>query len=902
MQLEKLFRHDQLLKEEIKARLIQAEGNISIWNSILVFLGALSLLLAFPFYPFELLALIPIACGLVAYKNPPVGVVFGLLAAFPAIAYQSPLLGWMFLIPLSIALFYIFSSWAIISFLEIVILAPFASFPFSLFSPFVYLAMTLASLYVGSRESAAISIPSIFLILLLSSLWHTENAALLPINMGLYPKESILSNSRFGPVDLFSVLPQMINAISNLGLTENFQYASLALQILLNNIYYLLFEDSALFQIGFWAALLFVIGHVPARISGQRKQLIASSLLLLVPLFYFFLSQMYNTPYKPHIVPYSIITILIIGTLEHFNIHFAREAQIKRAEKVKQFGKFGLQDLSDSAGASSLDDIGGYDNVKKEIREAIITPLEQKGISSKFGLTPPKGILLFGPPGTGKTILVQALSKELSYGFYYVKCSDLLSQWYGESEKNLSEVFSIARKNAPCVLFFDEIDSIGKKRTAYSSDDVGPRLLSLFLQELDGFKTTNSVITIGATNIPNQLDPALLRPGRLDKLIYMPLPDFEARKAIFKIHTKKLPLSEDVDLARLASMTERFSGADIANACMEVARLAASESKVKGRIVPINMTHFHTVLSQLKPSVSLEALAEYEKFRLDFERSVTADKKKEKKTQVSWQDVAGLEDVKRAIKEAVELPLLHEDLIKKYKIKPSKGLLLFGPPGCGKTLVVKAASYELNATFLTLSGAELTKKGYDYAVHVIKETFNRARENAPALIFIDEIESIAPASASPAFRPLVSQLLTELDGVYELKNVMLIGATNKPKMLDPAILRPGRFDKIIYVPPPDQTARAEIFRLNVGDFLSETSKDAFLHLASVTKGFSGSDIASICQEAKMELVRNKIKGTDKKETIAVTDLVKIIKSRKPSITPSDLYEFEEFLEEYGERK
>ncbi len=881
--------------------LMEVEHDTGVWAAILVFFGSLFLLIAFPFYPTALSVALAFVCGGIAYKHPSLGVLLGLIFAFPSIAYQSPILAWMFLIPVSLTLFSFQSHWANISFLELVMLAPFAPFPFSLISPFIYLAMALASLYVGSRQSVLVSLPSIFLILLLSSFWLVENGAFFPINLGEYTLVRELSNSNYPSLEFSRVFPESINSILSLFSLENMKYASDALGHLFNNTYKLLILDTAIYQVAAWGIVLFIIGYIPGMTRSRHKQLIASLPLLAIPVFYFFLSQIHNSGFNPLMPIYIILSIAIIGALEHFDVKLAREAQIRRAEKTKQFGKFGIQDLADSVGAISLDDLGGYEDVKAELREAIVTPLEQKGLSLAYGIKPPSGVLLFGPPGTGKTLLMRALSKELSYGFYYIKCSDLLSQWYGESEKNLSEVFTIARKNAPCILFFDEIDSIGKKRTGYSSDDVGPRLLSLFLEELDGFKTSKNVITIGATNIPNQLDSALIRPGRLDKIIYMHLPDPEARKAIFKVYIKKLPIfSKAIDYGRLASLTERFSGADIANVCSEAARLAARDAGKTGRMSPITMEQFTNVLSQVKPSVSLEALSEYDKFRLDFERRVVADKKKEKKTGISWKDVAGLENVKTALKEALEIPLLHEDLIKQYKIKPSKGLLMFGPPGCGKTLILKAAAGELNATFLTLSGAELTKKGYEYAVQIIKETFNRARENSPALIFIDEIESIAPAGSSMASRPFVSQLLTELDGVSELKNVMLVGATNKPYMLDPAILRPGRFDKVIYVPQPDIPARAEIFRLNVGEFLPDAKPADFRTLASLTEGFSGADISSVCQEAKMSLVRKRIK----KEVAALTlsDIAGIIKTRRPSITQSQVNEFMKFMSEYGERK
>ncbi len=468
------------------------------------------------------------------------------------------------------------------------------------------------------------------------------------------------------------------------------------------------------------------------------------------------------------------------------------------------------------------------------------------------------------------------------------------------SEKNVAEIFSIARKNAPAILFFDEIDAVGKSRDSYSADDVAPRVMSTLLQELDGFKEKSGkqVIMVGATNVPHQLDSALMRPGRFDKLIYMHLPDEDAREEIFKVHTRKLPVEESVDFKKLSSMTTRYSGADIKNICTEVARLAAKEAVAQDAVVPLRMDHFKRVMKSIKPSTSLSKLDDYERFRIDFERRIGEEEEEEEgeETGVRWEDVAGLGKVKEFLLESIELPLLHEDLIKEYKIKPSKGLLLFGPPGCGKTLMVKAAANELKATFLTISGAELMKKGYQYSVEVIRDTFNRARENSPSIIFMDEIEAMAP---NRDFRSggAVAQLLTELDGIKELKGVMLIGATNKPWMLDPAIMRPGRFDKVVFIPPPDLDARKRIFELNLQSVM-EPDID-LTEIAHLTEGFSGADIAAVCQDVKMGLVRERLKK-GKKPNLTMKMLKGEVKERRPSITSKQLAEFFKFLKERGE--
>jgi len=466
----------------------------------------------------------------------------------------------------------------------------------------------------------------------------------------------------------------------------------------------------------------------------------------------------------------------------------------------------------------------------------------------------------------------------------------------------VSELFRIARTTAPCILFFDEIDAIGRSRDKYTSDDVAPRLMSLFLSEMDGFKSVKNVIILGATNIPQELDKALLRPGRFDKIIYMPLPDKEGRRQIFKVHTKNFPLCDDVNFDKLAEKTERYSGADIQNLCMEAARKVAKIASETNEVIPVSMEHFISILSTIKPSVSISDLQDYDKFKLDFERRSAPQKERGKAERTRWQDVVGLDDVRNLLVEAIELPLLHEDVLSEYHVTPIKGILLFGPPGCGKTMIVKAASNELNVAFIHVSGADLMKRGYSGAVNVIKESFNRARERAPALIFIDEIDSLAPSRdyyATPENEKVVAQLLDEMDGVSELKQVMFVAATNKPDHIDPALLRPGRFDKIILIPPPMFENRKSLFQLNLEGIPLEKDFN-FEELAAKTEGFTGADITSICQEAKMELVRTKLSG--RKAALTMESIKAILSKRRPSVTVQHLQTYIKFLEEYGERR
>ncbi|MEW6329455.1 MAG: AAA family ATPase, partial [Candidatus Micrarchaeota archaeon] len=711
--------------ERVKSLLKDMEHDPSLANALLVMLGALFLLTSFNFYPWWILPIIIAGLGIIAYKFAPLGTLLGVLLAFPAIAYQSPVLAWVYMLFMAITMFYTFSSWHIISALMILILAPFTSVPF--LAGIVIPLLMLSALLLGSRHSIQLTLPCVFIVLLLSAVWHTDacreglsacsapgeyaqdNGAFMPIkkDVGLFemrPGFAHLQRSdKPAPQGFSQMLEATANSLGSLLSGETIRYMNDALGAVFNAIVRLLFYDSALIQIIFWGAAVFLVPFISGRVRHPKRNLIASFSFVLIPVGYFIACMVSEAPFNPAVFAYVALSVFIAGLLEYANINLSREISVSKAEKTAQFGKFGLQDLSTSAGAESLSDVGGYESTKQELMEAIVWPIRRRDLSNVYGIKPPKGILLFGPPGTGKTMLMRALARELEIGFYYVKCSDLLSEWYGESEKNITELFKVARKASPCVLFFDEIDSIGKSRDAYTADDVAPRVLSLLLSEIDGFKTEKNVIMIGATNIPNQLDHALLRPGRFDKIIYMPLPDKRARLEIFLVHTKNLPLDDDVDFNKLADMTERYSGADIQNICMEAARKTARDAAMVDMRVPVTMSHFIDCIDDIKPSVSLAKLEEYEQFRLDYERrAVGTEVREEKVGKVGWDDVAGLESVKKALIEAIEIPLLHEDLIKQYKVKPSKGVLLFGPPGCGKTLIVRAAANELKVTFITL--------------------------------------------------------------------------------------------------------------------------------------------------------------------------------------------------------
>ncbi|MFH0885318.1 MAG: AAA family ATPase [Candidatus Micrarchaeota archaeon] len=887
--------------QKVAAYFSMAQKSESLWNGLLVFLGTLMLLATFPFYPIYLVFLFAAVCGAIAMKNPPVGLIGGAVLTLLAVLYQSSVFAWFYLLIMVVILFEAFENWMIVAALEIFVLAPFAFGGFPLSGWISIIGMAVGALYFGSKKSIAISLASVTLILVLSSMWLVQNTAYMPFKMDIYkPGKAELQMTK-AAVDITGMAPALSEALGKFLDIGNFSRIWESVGLVVDNFLRLFLGDSLFLQLLGWAAALFLVGYLPPRLKPKPQLKASFALLLLLPV-YFLVSMVYGTAFRFEFAGGVVAAIAVLGGLEHIGISISRESELDRAEKMKSYGKFGMTDMSAAGDEKSMADVGGYEDVKTELRDAIIMPLEKREIAFTYGIKPPTGILLFGPPGTGKTMLMRSLAKELKYNFIEVRCSQILSQWYGESEKNVKEIFDNARKNAPTVLFFDEIDAVAKTRKGDSLDEVGQRVLSELLQQIDGAsKSKATVMIVGATNRPDQLDSAMLRPGRLDKIIYMHLPDPEARKAILKVSLRNLPLSPDIDLDTLAKKTDRFSGADMKNITTEAKRLAAKEATAKGVVVPISMAHLMQVISSVKPSTGLAQLDMYEQFRMDFERRTGAEKPKEEEAQkeasVKWTDVAGLDDVKQALLEAIQLPLLHEEEMKEFKVKPSKGILLFGPPGTGKTLIVRAAATELKASFQTLSGAEVMKKGYTQAVTVIKETFNRARENAPGIIFVDEIETFAPARGGGGGSEILGQFLTEMDGVKGQKGVVVIAATNKPALMDPAIMRPGRFDKIFYIPPPDQKGRGEMFKIHLGKFAPDVDLNA---LAMLTPGFSGADIAEICQSAKMRSLRAKLASMP--ETVSTQTLVEIIKTRRPSVTQQILEEYKRFMEAYGERR
>ena len=509
----------------------------------------------------------------------------------------------------------------------------------------------------------------------------------------------------------------------------------------------------------------------------------------------------------------------------------------------------------------TYEDIGGIRNEIARVREMIELPLRHPELFKRLGVEAPKGVLLHGPPGTGKTLLARAVANETNANFYSIGGPEIMSKYYGESEEKLRNVFEQAEKNAPSIIFIDEIDSIAPKREEVSGE-VERRIVAQLLSLMDGLKTRGKVVVIGATNRVNAIDPALRRPGRFDRELEIGVPDREGRLEILQIHTRGMPLAEDVNLEKLADISHGFVGADLQSLSKEAGMRSlrrilpsidlSSESIPSDtlRKIIVTMNDFMDVIKEMEPSAMREVFVEV--------------------PDISWDDIGGLESIKQEMQEAVEWPLKYQGIFTFADAMPPKGILLYGPPGTGKTLMAKAAANESEANFISIKGPELLSKWVGESEKGVREIFRKARQAAPCIIFFDEIDAIAPKRGgdfgdSHVTERLISQLLTELDGLEILTNVVVIGATNRPDIVDAALLRPGRFDRLLYVPPPDRESRIQILKIHLKKKPLDKSVD-IERLADQTDGYTGADIASLSSAAVMLALREHVsKYKDPKE-------------------------------------
>ena len=569
-----------------------------------------------------------------------------------------------------------------------------------------------------------------------------------------------------------------------------------------------------------------------------------------------------------------------------------------------------VMDQSELVGAphTTYEDIGGLRREIELVREMIELPLRHPELFQKLGIEPPKGVLLHGPPGTGKTLIAKAVANETDANFVSISGPEIVSKYYGESEKHLRDIFDDAEKNSPTIIFIDEIDSIAPKRGEVTGE-VERRVVAQLLSLMDGLKNRGEVIVIAATNRPNSIDEALRRGGRFDREIELGIPDANGRLEILQVHTRGMPLTpelkgegnDDGKLKMIADRTHGFVGADLSSlakeAAMHALRKFLPEINIDEEIpdemmdkLTVTTVDFEDALKNIEPSALREVFFEV--------------------PQVKWDDIGGQDDVKNGLIEAVEWPLKYPEAFEAIKTKPPKGILLFGPPGTGKTMLAKAVANESEANFISIKGPELLSKYVGESEKAVREVFRKARQASPTVIFFDELDSIAPTrhtgNDTHVTERVISQILTEMDGMEELKDVLVIAATNRPDMVDAALLRPGRLDRLIYIMPPDNEARKVIFQIHMKD---KTVKDVdWNELARMTDGYVGADIEAICREAsivalreiiKPGLTREEVKELSKSITIDMGHFDHALARVKPTTSRNKLQDYSKIAQEFA---
>jgi transitional endoplasmic reticulum ATPase len=537
---------------------------------------------------------------------------------------------------------------------------------------------------------------------------------------------------------------------------------------------------------------------------------------------------------------------------------------------------------------TTYEDVGGLHEEIQRVREMVELPLRHPELFQRLGIEPPKGVLLHGPPGCGKTLLARAVANESEANFFSINGPEIMSKFYGESEARLREIFQQAQQNAPSIIFIDELDAIAPKREEVTGE-VERRVVAQLLALMDGLSGRGNVIVIGATNRPSALDPALRRPGRFDREIEIGVPDKQGRHEILQIHTRGMPLASDVDLKKLSETTHGYTGADLSSLGRETAM------KALRRYLPqINLEE-----ERIPPSVLEKMEVTMEDF-INAYKEITPTAMREVYIEVPsihWTDIGGLDEVKQEIKEAVEWPIRNPEIFSRLGIKPPKGILLYGPPGCGKTLMARAVATESETNFITIKGPEVFSKWVGESEKAIREVFRKARMAAPAVIFFDEMDSLVPRrgagfSDSGVSERVISQLLTEMDGIVTLEDIVVIAATNRPDMVDPAVLRPGRFDRMIYVPEPDEKTRLQILKIYTKGM--PIAKDVDLAaLAPALKNHSGADIEALCREAGMNALRRDANSNE----VTMQDFQNAMKRVGPSVTPDMEKWYKSFMQQ-----
>ncbi|WP_332899718.1 CDC48 family AAA ATPase [Haladaptatus sp. CMSO5] len=579
--------------------------------------------------------------------------------------------------------------------------------------------------------------------------------------------------------------------------------------------------------------------------------------------------------------PGQAIPLIAVETEPEGVVLITEDTEVElREEPISGFEKTG--------GGITYEDIGGLQQEIQRVREMVELPMKHPQIFKKLGIEPPQGVLLHGPPGTGKTLLAKAVANETSASFFSIAGPEIISKYYGESEQQLREIFEDAAEESPSIIFIDELDSIAPKREDVTGE-VERRVVAQLLTMMDGLEARGNVIVIAATNRVDSVDPALRRPGRFDREIEIGVPDEEGRKEILQVHTRGMPLADDVSLDDLAEETHGFVGADIESltkeSAMKALRRYLPEIDLDEEDIPpslidrmiIKRSDFRGALAEVDPSAMREVLVELPK--------------------VNWKDVGGLEDAKQNVQESVEWPMNSPEKFTRMGIDPPAGVLLYGPPGTGKTLIAKAVANETNANFISVRGPQLLSKWVGESEKAIRQTFRKARQVAPTVIFFDELDSLAPSrgrdTGSNVSERVVNQLLTELDGLEDRGNVMVIAATNRPDMIDPALIRSGRFDRLVLIGEPSEDGREEILEIHTKN-MPLAADVSLKEIAEITEGYVGSDLESIAREAAIQALREDSDA----DVVEMRHFRKAMENVRPTITDDMMEYFERIKDEF----
>ncbi len=575
------------------------------------------------------------------------------------------------------------------------------------------------------------------------------------------------------------------------------------------------------------------------------------------------------------------IRLQVVSTVPRGIVRVAEETEVELLPEYTEAQEARRTDVT-------YDDVGGLGDTIDQVREMIELPLKHPELFQRLGIDPPKGVLLHGPPGTGKTLLARAVANEADAAFFHIAGPEIMGRFYGESEQRLRETFQQAQQQAPSIVFIDELDSIAPKREQVTGE-VERRVVAQLLTLMDGLEPRQNVVVIGATNRIDAIDEALRRPGRFDREIVVGVPDMEGRREILAIHTRGMPLAPDVDLDELARITYGFVGADLSALAREAAidalrrnlpRIDVGASEIPSDLLEtlhVTREDFMNALKRVQPSALREIMIQV--------------------PDVGWDDIGGLEEAKQLLREGVELPLKHPEAFRRIGIRPAKGFLLFGPPGTGKTLLAKAVARESEANFIATKSSDLLSKWYGESEQQVARLFQRARQVAPTVIFIDELDSLAPQRGGGIGEPAVTErvvntILAEMDGLEVLEGVVVIGATNRPTLIDPALLRPGRFDELVYVPVPDRDGRLHILRIHTAEMPLAPDVD-LESIADRTEGYTGADLEDLVRRAGLEALRADLEA----QQVSRVCFERALEATRASVTPEMEREYEQMLEE-----